>query len=308
VEAAGSATTLPMAGFTDSSVRAESRPDQDEFYISADYDFVSGHFYRAMGMALLGGRVFTERDDSAGAPRVAIMNRALADRVFPDEDPLGQRIRFQGQSWEVVGIVGNVRHRGLDRDAREHVYLPQAFSGFPCSLVARTALPPLTLAEAVRGEILKLDPDQPVSNVRTLEQIVAKAAGQRRLMLVVLGCFAAAAVLLAAIGLYGVMAYSISRRTREIGIRMALGARRGSVLLQVMRQGVGLAVTGVLVGLVGAAVLTRVLANLLYGVTPRDPATFAGVAALLMAAATLACWLPALRATRIDPVEALRRE
>jgi len=308
VEAAGTATTLPMAGWTDSSVRAEGRPDQDEFYISTDYDFVSGDFYRAMGMPLLRGRLFTERDDSTSAPRVAIMNEALAGKVFPNEDPLGQRIQFHGQSWEIVGIIGSVRHRGLDRDAWEHIYLPQAFSGLQCSLVVRTKVPPLALAETIRGEILKLDPDQPVSNVRTLEQIVDNAAGQRRLMFVLLGLFAGAALLLAAIGLYGVMAYSVSQRTREMGIRMALGAQRGDVVLQVMRQGLKLAILGVTVGLVGAFALTRVLAHLLFGVAPRDPFTFTEVAVLLVAVALIACYIPARRATKVDPMVALRYE
>jgi predicted permease len=308
VDAAGTATTLPMAGWTDSSVRAESRPDQDQFYISTDYDFVSGSFYRAMGMSLLRGRLFTVRDDSTQAPRVAIMNEALAGRVFAQADPLGQKIQFHGQSWEIVGVVGNVRHRGLDRDAREHIYLPQAFSGLPCSLVVRTKVPPLALAESLRNEILKLDPDQPVSNVRTLEQIVSNAAGQRRLMLVLLGLFAAIAVVLAALGLYGIMAFSVSQRTREIGIRMALGAQRRDVLLQVMRQGLKLTILGLTVGLVGAFAFTRVLAHLLFEVTPGDPLTFAGVAVLLLAVALIACWLPARRATKVDAMTALRYE
>lgn len=308
VEAAGAATTLPMAGGTDSSVRAEGRPDQDQFYVSTDYDFVSGDFYRAMGMLLLRGRLFTNLDDSTNAPRTAIMNEALASKVFPNEDPLGRRIQFHGQWWEVVGLVGNVRHRGLDRDAREHIYLPQAFSVFPCSLVVRTRVPPLTLAETIRREILKLDPDQPVSNVRTLEQIVANAASHRRLMLVVIGLFAAIAALLAAIGLYGVMAYSVSQRTREIGIRMALGSQRVEVQLHVIRQGMRLTMLGVAIGLLGALALTRVLTHLLFGVTPRDPITFVGVTLLLAAVALLACWLPARRAAKVDPMEALRCE
>ncbi len=308
VQAVGAATTLPMAGWTDSSVRAESSPDQDSYYISADYDFISGDFHEAMGIPLLRGRLFAEGDDSTSVPRVAIINEALAGKVFPNGDPLGQRVQFHGQFWGIVGVVGNVRHRGLDRDEREHIYLPQAFSGFPCSLVVRTKVPPLALAETIRSEILKVDPDQPVSNVRTLEQLVAQAAGHRRFMLVVVGLFAAVAVLLAAIGLYGVMAYSVSQRTGEIGIRMALGAEQSDVLLQVMKQGLTLGVLGVIVGLVGAFTLTRVLAHLLFGVTPRDPLTFAGVAVLLVVVALIACWLPARRAMRVDPMTALRCE
>ncbi|MBI5383192.1 MAG: ABC transporter permease [Verrucomicrobia bacterium] len=308
VEAAGTATTLPMSGATDSSVRAESRPDLEEFYIGSDYDLVSGDYFPAMGIPLLKGRRFTERDDSRSAPRVAILNEALAKKIFPNEDPLGQRVRFWGESWEVAGVVGNVRQRGLDRESKEHIYLPQAFSPFPCSLVVRTKVPPMALADVCRKEILMMDSDQPISNIRTLEQIVAGSASQRRLMLVLLGLFAGAAMLLAAIGLYGTMAYAVSQRTREIGIRMALGAQRGEVLLQVMRQGLKLTFLGVALGLVGAFALTRVLAHLLFEVTPQDPFTFVGVAVLLVAVALIACWLPARRAMKINPMEALRSE
>jgi predicted permease len=308
VEAAATATTLPMSGCTDNSVRDERRPDQDEFYVSADYDFVSVNYYRVMGMHLLKGRFFTQRDDSTGARRVTILNETLARKVFPSEDPVGQRLRFLGQTWEVVGIVADVRHRGLDRQANEHIYVPQAFGFLPSNLVVRTKAEPLALAETFRMEILSLDPDQPVSNVRTLEQVVADFAGQRRLMFVLLGLFAAAALGLAALGLYGVMACSVNRRRREIGIRMALGAQPRDVLVQVVAQGLRLACLGLILGWVGSLVLTRVLAHLLFGVTPRDPITLAGVAMLLVAVALLACWLPARRAARIDPMEALRCE
>jgi putative ABC transport system permease protein len=166
----------------------------------------------------------------------------------------------------------------------------------------------LTLAETIRSEILKVDSDQPVSNLRTLEQVVAQTASHRRFMLVVLGLFAGVAVLLAAVGLYGVMAYSVGQRTREIGIRMALGAQRRDVLLQIMGQGAKLAILGVAVGLVGSLVLTRVLTHLLFGVAPRDPLTFEGMAALLASVALIACWFPSQRATKVSPMEALRCE
>jgi predicted permease len=308
VQAVGAATTLPTAGSTDSGVRDERQPDQDEFYISADYDFVSGGFFGAMGMTLVRGRGFEEHDDSRTAPRVSVINEALAARLFPGQDALGRRVRFQGQSWEVVGLMRNVRHRGLDSAPKEHIYVPQAFADLPCTLVVRTKVPPLALAERVRGAIASLDPGQPVSNVRTLDQVLGKSNAARRLMLNVLACFAAAAVLLAAVGLYGVMAYSIGRRTREIGVKMALGARAGSVMGEVMRQGIGLALVGLGVGLCGALLLTRVLGSLLFGVTPQDPLTFVGTAALLIVVAAMACWGPARRAMNVDPVEALRHE
>ncbi len=308
VETAGSATTLPMSGATDNSVRAESKPDQDEFYINTDYDFISGHYYPAMGIQLLQGRVFNEGDNVAQAPRVAIINKALASQVFPQEEPLGQRVRFLGQSWEIVGIVADVRHRGLDRNRMERIYMPQAFSFFSCSLVVRTRVEPLTLAKSIRSEIFALDPEQPISNIRTLERVVANSIADRRLMFILLSLFAGTALLLAAIGLYGVMAYSVSQRTQEIGIRMALGAPRSEVLNLVIRQGIKLITKGVIVGLLGALALTRVLSHLLFGVTPTDPVTFAGVVILLMAVTLLACWLPARRVVRTDPMKALRYE
>jgi predicted permease len=308
VEAAAASTTLPMAGWTDNSVRAENRPNQDEFYFETDYDFVSGDICRALGIPLLRGRKLSDRDDSTNAPRTVMINAALAGKVFPNEDPLGKRVLFLGRPWEVVGIVGDVRQRGPDREVREHIYLPQAFSDQGCRMVVRAKAPPLALAGTVQKEILLLDPDQPVANVRTLEQIVGDRLGQRRLMFVLLGLFAGVAVLLAAIGLYGVMAYSVSRRTREIGIRMALGAQRGDVLCQVLRQGLKLAILGVALGLAGAFALTRVLAHLLFGVAPRDPITFAGVAVLLVGVTLLACWLPARRAARVNPMEVLKYE
>ena len=297
-----------MNGCTDSSVRAEGQPERDEFYIGADYDFVSGNLFQALGIPLLKGRAFTLNDDSPNAPRTAILNATLARRLFADNDPLGRHVWFWGKSHEVIGVVGDVRCRGLDERIKEHFYAPQAFSPFPCSLVVRTKVPPLTVAEACRKEILRLDSDQPVSNTRTFEQIVASTTTQRRLMFAVLGWFAATAMLLAAIGQYGVMAYSVSRRTREIGIRMALGAQRREVLFQILRQGLKLAGLGVVIGMVGAFALTRVLAHLLFEVTARDPLTFAGGAVLLLGVAILASWLPARRAAKVDPMTALRCE
>jgi predicted permease len=308
VETAGTATTLPMSGATDNSVRAENKPDQDEFYINTDYDFISGHYYRAMGIQLLKGRVFTENDNVTRAPRVTIINKALAHKVFPHVEPLGQRVRFLGQSWEIVGVVADVHHRGLDSSRMERIYLPQVFSFLQCSLVIRTNVPPLSLVEGVRSEIFTLDPQQPISNIRTLERVVANSISDRHLMFLLLSLFAGAALLLAAIGLYGVMAYSVTRRTQEIGIRMALGAPQGRVLTMVVRQGMKLIMIGVAIGLLGAVALTRVLSHLLFEITPTDPVTFVGVTLLLGTVGLLACWLPARRAARIDPMKALRYE
>lgn len=308
VEAAGTATTLPMSGSTDSSVRAVNRPDLDEFAIGTDYDFVSGSFFRALGIPLLRGRDFTEQDDTSQAPRVAMISKTLADKMFPKENPLGQQVRLWNETWQIVGIVGDVRQRGPERNVKEHIYLPEVFNPYSFSLVVRTKVPPLTAVELIRKEILKLDPDQPVANVRTMKRIVAGVTERREWILVLLGFFAGAAMLLAAIGLYGMMAYTVSRQTREIGIRMALGARRCHVLSAILGRGVRLTGIGILFGLLGTWLLTRFLAHLLFGISPGDPVTYAGVILLLAAVALSACWLPARRATRIDPMTALRNE
>ncbi len=310
VEAAGMAGNLPMSGWNNTSIGVEGRASQPESGYSTDYDYVGGDVFKALGTPLLKGRAFTEYDNSVRAPRVAILSESLARKTFPNEDPIGRRVRAFGEkdTWEIVGVIGDIRHHGLDSVDCERIYLPQAFCRWSGSLVVRTKVPPLTLAESVRNEILALDSDQPVSNVRTLEQVVADSVAQRRMMSMLLGLFAVAALLLAAIGLYGVMAYSVSQRTREIGIRMALGAQRDEVLNLVVRQGMKLAILGVIVGLLGASALTRVLTHLLFGVTPRDPMTFAGVTLLLGTVALFACWLPARRAARVDPMVALRCE
>jgi putative ABC transport system permease protein len=201
-----------------------------------------------------------------------------------------------------------VYQRGLDQDRTEHIYLPQAFSFLQCSLVIRTVAPPLTLTETIRKAIFALDPDQPISNVRTLEQIVTHSIADRCLVLILLSLFSGTALLLASVGLYGIMAYSVAQRTREIGIRIALGASYRRVLRLVLFKGMKLTAIGVSLGIVGAFMLTRVLKSLLFGVSPTDPITFLGVILLLILVAVLACYLPARRASRVHPLEALRYE
>lgn len=308
VEAVGSITSLPMSGSADNSVRDENQPEQAQSYVNTAFDFVSGNYYQAMGIRVLKGRVIGDLDNTTSAPRVAVINQALASKVFPNADPIGRRVRMLGESWQVVGLVDNVRHQGLDRDKMERIYLPQAFSFLYCSLVARTKASPLSLAETVRREFLAIDPDQPISDIRTLEQVVANSIADRRLVFLLLGIFSETALLLAAVGLYGVMAQSVVHRTREIGIRLALGAQRGEVVSLILGKGMKLTALGVVAGLLGAFVVTRVLSHLLFGVAPTDPITYIGVTASLGMVAALACWLPARRAAKVDPLIALRGE
>jgi putative ABC transport system permease protein len=295
-------------GSLGSPVSVEGRANQPELGYGSSYDFVAGRYFRTMGIPLLRGRDFAERDNSTNAPRVCIFNDALQKTVFPDEDPIGKRIRFWGEVWEVVGVVGSVRHNGLNNQPSERIYLPQVFCPWSGSLVVRTKGQPLALAEVIRKEILVLDPEQPVSNVRTLEEMVANSVANRRLTLMLLGIFASVALGLAAMGLYGVMAYAVSQRTHEIGIRIALGAQRKDVLSLIVRHGMGLTLAGLVFGLGGSFVLTRLLANQLYEVGPTDPTALLSVSVMLTAVAFLACYIPAKRAAKVDPMEALRYE
>jgi len=308
VEAAGLTWTLPVAGGPPSTgFKIEGRKSAPEGG-DADFDYCTPHFFRALGVPLLKGRSFDARD-TAASPRVVIVNEALVRAYFPNEEPLGQRLQIEKESWEIVGVVGDWRSRGLTEKVNPRYYLPQPFSRFNNgSLIVRTASAPLALAESVRKAILTVDAVQPVANVRTLEDVIATSVAQRRLTLRLIGLFAAIALLLAAIGLYGVMVYVVTLRTNEIGIRLALGAQTRDVLKLVLRQGMTLVGIGLFIGLVGALSLSRLIANELHEVSAVDPTTYALIALLLAVVALLACYLPARRATKVDPLIALRHE
>jgi len=314
VEAVGRASSLPMLGWSsETNVKVPGRANQPEPGYSARWDSAVGNYFNALGIPLLRGRNFTARDNSRSAPPVVVVNEALAAKIFPNEDPLGKRLRFwnyQGRDleWEIVGVVGNVRQNQLDDNRMDRLYLPAVAVGGSGSLVVRTKGPPLALVESIRKEILTLDPDQAVSNIRTMEQAISRSLSARRFTLTLLGIFAAAALGLAVIGLYGVMAFAVTQRTHEIGIRMALGAQRTDVLRLILRHGLGLTLLGVALGLAGALALTRVLRNHLYEVGATDPATFTAVALLLGMVALFACLIPARRATKVHPMVALRYE
>jgi putative ABC transport system permease protein len=317
VEAVGMASSAPMSGVYNGTEL--KRVDQSQQYYHSSFNSVSGNYFSALGIPLLRGRVFSDRDDFSNDLRftndqlTVVINEALAKKMFPNEDPLGKRVRFwnhEGRDldWQIIGIVGNVRQMGLDASAMERFYIPQAFFWQAGSLIVRTKGEPLALTESIRKEIFALDSEFPVSNVRTMEQVVSGSVSTRRFTLTLLGIFAVAALALAVIGLYGVMAYAVTLRAHEIGIRMALGARRADVLWLVLRHGMWLTTMGLISGLAGAFALTRFLRNHLYETGETDAATFASVSLLLVFVALLACLIPARRATKVDPMVALRRD
>jgi putative ABC transport system permease protein len=321
VQAAAAAVSLPTMLGPDMPFEIEGAKEGsggDEFW-----RFVSPHFFKAMQIPLLRGRVFTETD-ARSAPAVVIINEAMARKYWAKKDPVGQRItiakgvgpELADPTREIVGVVGSVREGGLDKDAPPVMYVPQAQvsdgitalinQAIPIAWVLRTAGDPQAAAAAVRREVTAVDPQQAVFEFRTMEQVLGQSMGTRSFLLVLLTAFAAVALLLAAIGIYGVMSYAVEQRTNEIGIRMALGAGRAQVLGMVLRQGILLTAAGVAAGLAGAFGATRVLSAILYGIKATDPATFAAVALVLGVVALLAILMPAHRATRVDPVVALR--
>ncbi len=316
VESVGGTSGLPLSGAVWSGTfniegrevaAGESAPHSDLRATAADY-------FQTMRIPLRRGRYFSERDN-ANSPDVAVIDETLAQRFWPNEDPIGRRISFEGppenRRWrEIVGVVGAVRHAGLDVDLRGQLYHPHAQNPLNTMFfVVRTAASdPSSLIGAVRGAVRAVDPEQPIYGVRTMSEVFNRSVAQKRFSMVLLMIFAVVALLLAAVGLYGVMAYTVSMRTNEIGIRLALGAQKRDVMRLVVGKGMMLAGLGVAVGLVGAFALTRVMASLLYGVSTTDPLVFGSVAALLTVVAFLACYLPARRAMRVDPMIALRYE
>ena len=287
----------------------EPRPGNEN---DGRYRVASPDYFRTMGVSIIRGRGFTEQD-KAGATPVVIVNETLARRHWPGQDAIGKRIRFYGPQdkapWmEVVGVIADVKH-DLTIPVEPEYYLPHAqdpWNGM--ILVAKTSVDPASLAGALRQQVWSIDKDQPVFDVRTMEEVKSASLVLYSFSSVMIGIFAAVAMVLAAIGIYGVMAFAVTQRTQEIGIRMALGARTGDVLKLVVRHGMKLALFGIVIGLAGSWVLTRFIANLLVGVQPTDLLTFSVVSLCLLVAAFIACYLPARRATKVDPLVALRYE
>ena len=332
VEAAGLIAGLPLSGSRSAwgfTTEAKPQPTLEEV-LEATYRVVSPGYFGALRIPLRRGRDITEADNES-APGVAIINETLARRYWPNEDAIGKRIKLGSpepqRTWDglwltIIGVVGDVRADGLENEARPEMYLSYSqnpWRGMPSrpymtlvgrtmSLTVRSAAASANLSTAIRQAIAAVDKDQPLTAVTTLEGLLASSLAQRRFNLSLLSLFATVALALAAIGLYGVMSYGVSQRTQEIGLRMALGAEARDVQRLIIRQGMKLALAGVLIGLGGAIALTRLLRTLLFGMSATDPLTFGVVALLLTGVALAACWIPARRATKVDPLTALRHE
>ena len=320
VQAAGMVRLLPLASeIGDWGLEIEGYVPPAGSHAKGDWQVVSDGAFEALGERLVRGRALTPAD-TADAVGVVLVNETLAQTYWPGQDPIGKRMRMGSNSqrpWmTVVGIVRNERHNSVTAIVKEKFYVP--YAQFPVAregdaargmtLVIRTGADPMSLAGPVRAEVRRLDPNLPIANVRPMTQVVDTSLATPRLTGSLLSIFAALAIVLAGVGVAGVLAYLVSRRRREIGIRMALGASRWNVLGIVIRRGVAYAGAGILVGAVAALFLTRLMEGLLYGVAPRDPMTFAAVTLLLLGIAVAASAVPAIRAARVDPLEALRGE
>ncbi len=276
----------------------------------ANIGSVSGGYFAAMGIPILAGRAFTEADRSDAQP-VAIVSVALGRKYWPGDNPIGKRLRFdEDDSWmTVVGVAGDVRQLGLDHAPPPILYLPYQVFALPfTNLAVRSAAPDATIASLMRAQVRAVDPDMPPGEMATLQTLLNRSVEEPRFRTLLLGAFAMTALLLAAIGVYGLISYSVTQRTREIGIRIALGAQPGQVVGPVVREGLMLALGGLALGLAGAFIAAQSLSRFLFGISASDPLTFAGVSALLFVVALVASYIPSRRAMRVDPIVALRAE
>jgi putative ABC transport system permease protein len=310
VQAVAAARQLPLSGDNmNFAFDIEGHPFPPGKSPGADCRFVTADYFRALGIPLISGRLLSDSDGAQASP-VLLINESMAHRYFPNEDPIGNRLvlginHFTGQ---IVGVIGDVKHVGLDAETNDEIYAAYSQAPFwtDMTLLVRTTGEPMSIAGSMRNEIAALDRQVPIGKVRTMETITAESVAQPRFRTLLLGLFGVAALLLASVGIYGVMSYAVTQRTHEIGIRMALGAQFGDVRRLVIGNGMTLALVGVAIGLAGSFALTRLMASLLFGVTATDAATFVAVSGGLSAVALLACYIPARRATKVDPLVALR--
>jgi putative ABC transport system permease protein len=311
VRAAGTINFKPLYGGPTwgQDITIEGRPLRaPNDFIYAGHRSVSLGYFRAMGIPVLKGRSFVATDEDK---RVAVISASMARRYWPGEDTVGKRFGVNcGRgpcNWNsIIGVVGDVKEDGATGEPATAMYFLETWSEM--TLVVRAARNPTNLIADVRGIIRSVDRDQPLGGIRTMENLVSESVAPRRLTMLISGLFAALALLLAMVGLYGVISYSVAQRSHEFGIRMALGATKGDILSLIVAQGFRLAMAGIIVGMAGALALTQVLTNLLFGTTPTDPLTFGAVALLLVGVTLLACYIPARRAAKVDPVVALRYE
>ncbi|HVG32795.1 MAG TPA: FtsX-like permease family protein, partial [Pyrinomonadaceae bacterium] len=314
VESAGAVSFLPFAvpgSATSFTIEGRPTPEAGQSPVT-DVRVMDINYLRTMNIPLIKGRVFTEQETTEQR-HVVIINETLARQYFAGEDPLGKRVTVNMSDKpvpsEIIGVVGDIKHVSLDTPVKAMVYWPHPeLAHTSMTIVVRTQGDPATIAAAATREIQAIDPDQPVSDVRTMQQLLASSVARARFNTLLLGLFAALALVLASVGIYGVMAYSVVQRTKEIGIRIALGAQSRDVLKMIVGHGMMLTLVGVGLGLTGALILTRLMSSLLFGVSTTDPLTFIGVSLLLSAVAFFACYIPARRATKVDPMIALRYE
>jgi putative ABC transport system permease protein len=312
VESAGLSTIQPMSGFAlNDPFSIEGRPFDSNNATWAGWQLITPNYLRTLGIPLVSGREFTEHDN-AEATGAAIINEAMARRYFPNEDPIDKRISLgsPGPPWlTIVGVVKDIPQRGLESRAEPDWYLsylrqPQR-NGY---LMVRAAGDPASLAAAVRSQVMEIDKDQPVTAIKTMNEVIASITAPRRFNTLLLAIFGTVALILAAGGIYSVISYSVTQRTQEVGIRMALGAQSGEVIKLILKQGLMLTLIGITAGIAGAIAAARAVSSMLFGITATDPATFAAISILLTIVALLACYLPARRAAKIDPTVALRCE
>jgi len=316
VTAVGYTTSVPLQwpGGTN-GLTIENRQTQPGESFVAIHRQVSPRYFQTMGIGLRRGRYFEESDNQTSMA-VAAINETMMRQYWPNEDPLGKRFKLgvPNAPWvTIVGVVNDVRQIGMDAPVRAEMYFPYRqitthFGYAPRDLVIRTTGDPLSLVAAVREQIYAVDADQPISNIATMSDVLTERTGPRRLGMILLAVFAGLALLLASLGIYGVLSFFVSQQTREIGVRMALGAQLRDILQLVLRKGLSLALLGVVIGLGAGFALARLMTSLLFGVGATDPTTFAAIAVILLGVALLACYLPARRATKVDPLVALRYE